>query len=151
MRSIDLLTMAATIYGEARGTSQVDREDIAHVILNRFKDGPDWMKSQRGDGIPDFTIEAVCRDPWQFSCWNMNDPNYPKLKRLMKTPLKALENERFLECLEAALRAFNGRGQKRVGKSLHYHAKSMNFPSAWGTPVEPYRDNGFHLFYEGIK
>lgn len=151
IRAVDVLTMAATIYGEARGTTQIDREDVAQVIINRWRDGPGWMKSQKNDGILDLTIEAVCRDPWQFSCWNMNDSNYPKVTRMLKTPMKSLENPAFRNCLEAALRMLNGNGNNRVGKSLHYHSKSMEFPSAWGTPVEPKRDNGHHIFYEGVK
>ncbi len=40
------------------------------VIRNRAIDGGWW-----GD-----TYDSVCLHPYQFSCWNSNDPNLPKLK-----------------------------------------------------------------------
>ncbi len=35
------------------------------------------MESQRGDGIPDDTLAAVCREPNQFSAWNPSDLELP--------------------------------------------------------------------------
>jgi hypothetical protein len=150
IRPHDIFVMAATIYGESRGTIQPDREDVGHTIMNRLTIGPAWMR-RHADDIPDDTIEAVCRDPYQFSCWNPTDPNYPKLKKIMDDPVAAMGGAAFLKCLEAALRVINGHSKKVIGKSLHYHVKGMAFPKAWGRPVPVKHDNGFHLFYEGVQ
>jgi N-acetylmuramoyl-L-alanine amidase len=72
MNLSDLLTGAATIYGEARGSTQEDRVAVAHTILNRTK-----AKSWYGKAVsphPDHSISAICLKPMQFSCWNKNDP-----------------------------------------------------------------------------
>lgn len=91
--ALDLDTMVRTLYGEARGESQMGRAAVAWVIRNRLAH-PGWWSRDRGDGIPDDTIAAVCRDPWQFSCWNEGDPNREKMTGLDKDFLmyKALED-----------------------------------------------------------
>ncbi len=61
--------MAITIYGEARGESTEGKIAVGSVILERV-DHRDW------DGK---TIHEVCLKPWQFSCFNLNDPNWEKL------------------------------------------------------------------------
>ena len=73
----DLDTMARTVWAEARGEGQKGMEAVAWVIRNRLET-PGWW-SRHPDAIPDDTIAAVCREPWQFSCWNPRDPNLPKL------------------------------------------------------------------------
>lgn len=76
--NFDLDTMALTVWAEARGESYLGMCAVAWVIRNRYEH-PRWWSRNQGDGIPDDTIAAVCRDPWQFSCWNPNDPNRKKL------------------------------------------------------------------------
>ena len=61
MDASDLFTLARTVYGEARGESDQGRAAVAHVVLNRFRSDK-WFSAG--------TIEAVCRKPSQFSCWN---------------------------------------------------------------------------------
>lgn len=70
----DLTTMALTVWAEARGEMPGGQRAVAWVIRNRFEN-PGWWSRNAGDGIPDDTIAAVCRDPFQFSCWNPADPN----------------------------------------------------------------------------
>lgn len=75
---IDLITLALTVWAEARGEGLDGQRAVAWVIRHRWEH-PGWWSRQRGDGIPDDTIEAVCRDPHQFSCWYPSDPQYPRL------------------------------------------------------------------------
>ncbi|MES2252810.1 MAG: cell wall hydrolase, partial [Pseudomonadota bacterium] len=73
MGDIDIL--ARTIYGEARG--EYGRVDgglaaliaVGNVIVNRTQQQT-WFGR---------TVRDVCLKPYQFSCWNRNDPNLPKL------------------------------------------------------------------------
>lgn len=60
-----------TLYGEARGEGDRGMIAVAHVIKNRIIDKR-W---------PD-TGDAVVRQKWQFSSWNVNDPNYKKITEL---------------------------------------------------------------------
>lgn len=62
MTPADIATAAATLWGEARGEGPEGLRAVWHVIQNRAA-----ARKQ--------TIEAVCRAPKQFSCWNANDPN----------------------------------------------------------------------------
>ncbi len=75
----DLDIMALTVWAEARGESLKGQRAVAWVIRNRLE-SPGWWSRQKGDGIPDDTIEAVCRDPWQFSCWLTSDPQSHVIK-----------------------------------------------------------------------
>ncbi|MBK8184864.1 MAG: cell wall hydrolase [Candidatus Competibacteraceae bacterium] len=69
----DIDTMALTVWAEARGELRMGQRAVAWVIRNRYEN-PGWWSRNRNDGIQDDTIAAVCRDPWQFSCWNKSDP-----------------------------------------------------------------------------
>ena len=63
---IDILSRA--LYGEARPWDEDDARAIAHVVLNRvnYKNWPD-------------SIAKVCLQPYQFSCFNVNDPNRTRI------------------------------------------------------------------------
>ena len=67
-RPEDVLAMARTLWGECRGEPRDGQIAVAWVIRNRAEN-PGWWSRERSDGIPDDTIEAVCLDPHQFSCW----------------------------------------------------------------------------------
>ena len=73
MDPIDIL--ARTIWGEARGEPAGGMAAVASVIMNRVAH-PRWW----GTDVP-----SVCEKRWQFSCWNMDDPNRAKL--LAVTPV----------------------------------------------------------------
>lgn len=62
-------TLQLTMLGEARGEEIEGRIAVGCVIRNRMRDPKRW---------PD-VIKDCCLEKWQFSCWNRNDPNYPKL------------------------------------------------------------------------
>lgn len=68
IRSEDILAMARTLWGEARGETREGQIAVAWTIRNRAEN-PGWWSRKRGDGIPDDTIEAVCLAPSQYSCW----------------------------------------------------------------------------------
>ena len=61
--------LARTLWGEARGESLAGQIAVAWTIRNRVNDGK--AKSWWGEGYA-----GVCQKPYQFSCWNKNDPNY---------------------------------------------------------------------------
>jgi N-acetylmuramoyl-L-alanine amidase len=71
----DLDATARTIFGEARSEPLEGQQGVAWVIRNRatWPGSPLWW----GDGIA-----GICQKPWQFSCWNANDPNRAKLLAL---------------------------------------------------------------------
>lgn len=66
--------LALTIYGEARGESIEGQIAVANVVMNRWRGNLGKYK----------TVKEVCLEPYQFSCWNKNDPNHDKLLALAK-------------------------------------------------------------------
>lgn len=65
----NLLHLAKTIYGEARGESVETMLAVGWVIRNRLQ--------LRRYGK---TYKDVVLQPKQFSCWNKDDPNYGVIK-----------------------------------------------------------------------
>jgi len=147
----DLLTGAATIYGEARGSTHEDRVAVAHTILNRTK-----ARSWYGRGMepfPDHSISAVCRKPQQFSCWNLNDPNYPKLAGFIAEPDKATADKSFRGCMRALLDAVDSIEPDPTEGATHYLTTSLHKSGkapAW-SKRDDYIEVGAHRFFTGIK
>jgi spore germination cell wall hydrolase CwlJ-like protein len=69
----NLLHLAKTIYGEARGESIETMLAVGWVIRNRLCSGHYGA-----------TYKDVVLQPKQFSCWNKNDPNYKVIKGMIK-------------------------------------------------------------------
>lgn len=76
--SFDLDQMSLTLWAEARSEGDLGVRAVAWVIRHRYEN-PRWWSRERGDGIKDDTIAAVCRDPYQFSCWNKDDKQAVRL------------------------------------------------------------------------
>jgi N-acetylmuramoyl-L-alanine amidase len=129
-RSIDVL--ARTLWGEARGEGRTGIDAVAAVVVNR-------LRRPRRFGA---TIEEICRKPFQFSCWNENDPNLPKL--LAVGP----DNRELAVCLEVAKAAVEGRLADPTGGADHYHHRSVQ--PAWSAGRTPSAIIGNHLFFNDI-
>ena len=125
----DVDTMARTMWGEARGEVRGGMQAVGGVILNRVADAR-WPNS----------IAAVCKQPFQFSCWNSNDPNLPKLRTV------GLADTAFREAFKLARDAAIGRLPDNTGGANHYHHRSIR-PS-WALGHQPNFELGQHVFYK---
>lgn len=124
-------TLARTIYGEARGEGAAGMQAIANVVLNRVTK-PRWWGND---------IETVCLKPWQFSCWNANDPNVSVIKAVDQTdPI-------FSQCLSIAAQAANGELEDNTGGATSYYDRRMPTPPQWAEGREPCASIGHHLFF----
>lgn len=155
--------MARTLWGEARGESHTGIVAVAWVILNRARadigaDGkPDWW----GEGII-----GVCCKPWQFSCWNENDPNRAKMIAL-KEGDTLFERLRFVAgqtarlAFEGAPREGEGSLQKREwartfadptdGAVAYLTAKLLaTAPPKWAQGRTPCCTIGSHVFFKEV-
>lgn len=113
---------------------------VAWVIRSRATN-PGWWSRQRGDGIPDDTIEAVCLDPHQFSCWWDG-----QAKRVRSSTLAQLGT--LYELAEAVL---NDQIPDPTNGADHYHAILRPegvevWPPVWAQKKVGKRI-GRHLFY----
>ena len=107
---IDIL--ARTIWGEARGDGRVGMEAVASVVLNRVAD-PGWWGRD---------IVSVCQTPWQFSCWNKNNPNREKLLAVTGS------DHSFTTALAVADAAVTGTLADTTGGATSYYAESIPEP-----------------------
>lgn len=134
---LDIDIMAKTIYGEARG--EFHRLDgglssliaVGNVIMNRVRQKKWYGK----------TVREVCLKPWQFSCWNPNDPN----NKILMTPLSGTI---FKACQFIAEHLIDEKWPDLTGGCDHYHTTTLrNFPS-WTLKTKPKYRVGQHLFYD---
>lgn len=145
----DLDILAKTIYGESRGELAIGREAVGCVVINRWQSGK-WFNGTdtNNDGME--SIAEVCRQPWQFSCWNENDPNLPQLLALN------LYNSVFRDCIEVALHVIKNSNDARwAGRdesrgATHYHAAGIPTPK-WAIGKTPVAIIGKHLFFNNIS
>lgn len=86
MRAVaDDVWAVLTLLGEARGESFLGKVAVAEVIRNRM------ARRYLSDG----SVVGTVLKPYQFSCWNTNDPN-----RLVMARAEA-DGPAFLECARA--------------------------------------------------
>jgi cell wall hydrolase len=128
--SATLDVLARTVWGEARGEGRPGMEAVACVIRNRALH-PRWW----GDDIP-----SVCRHPWQFSCWNANDPNLPKLRTVDAS------DPTFAQALTVARAAATGQLLDPTGGADSYYAEGIPAP-AWAARATFTKQIGRHLFF----
>ena len=135
-------TLARTLWGEARGESLAGQIAVAWSIRNRVEmdlhhDGkPDWW----GEGYA-----GVCHKPYQFSCWNKNDPNYPFLIGVKQIPFRELAQARI-----AADQVIDGKVPDPTGGATHYYATSMKMPPAWAAKATQTLKLGGHVFFKDV-
>lgn len=141
-RENEIDVLARTLYGESRGESVAGQQAVAWVIRNRVdaqlrRDGkPDWW----GEGY-----NGVCRAPYQFSCWNRNDPNFPFLSGAKPIP------ERMFNALKAvAMTVIRGEVPDPTGGATHYYATTMPRPPAWVKGATFTVQIGAHRFYRNV-
>lgn len=128
----ELDTMARTVYGEARGESDVGKAAVAWVIKNRAVKPGWWGKD----------IASVCLKRSQFSCWNADDPNASKCAAVD-------ESNDALRHIKAICQAvLDGSIPDPTNGATHYHTKQVAPP--WAATALPCAVIGNHLFYKGV-
>jgi spore germination cell wall hydrolase CwlJ-like protein len=137
--TIDVL--ARTIYGEARGEYHRLEGGLAaliaigNVIMNRYRQQSWYGK----------TIAEVCQKPWQFSCWNKDDPNYLVLRS------DKITGEIFEVCRLVAENIVLGKWPDLVKGCDHYHTDSLTPLPKWAVGKKPTCRIGRHLFYRLVE
>lgn len=128
---IDVL--ARTIWGEARGEGYAGMQAVANVIMNRVKRG----------GWYGLTVTEVCKKPFQFSCWNVNDVNYAKIQNVTTA------DNQFLQAVNIATQAINGSLMDITGGATEYHTRSIK-PNWNYAKLEQTAEIGNHIFYRSL-
>jgi spore germination cell wall hydrolase CwlJ-like protein len=134
----DAEVLARTIYGEARGEYHPGPNGtrgliaVGNVVMNRVAQQT-WFGRSVGE---------VCLKPYQFSCWNPNDPNRLKLLTVSD------ESSIFRTCFDVALTVTAMMCADETCGSDHYFSTSMKTLPPWvGDAPERIRI-GRHRFYK---
>lgn len=139
----DIDILARTLWGEARGEGLHGMIAVGWAIRNRVE------ADLNNDGKPDWWGEGytgVCRAPYQFSCWNKNDPNYAYL-----IGQKIIQTSEFSAAIQAAQSVISGRIPDPTGGATHYYAASMKTPPNWAVKGKRTQQIGGHIFYKDVK
>jgi spore germination cell wall hydrolase CwlJ-like protein len=131
-------TLARTLWGEARGEPVRGIEAVAAVVMNRVA-----RARMRGGWWWGDSVLTVCRKPYQFSCWNVTDPNRPKLLAV------TADDPVFAICQRVARRAIAGLLPDPTNGATHYHWVGIN-PS-WARGHGPSAEIGRHIFYNTVE
>ena len=128
----DVEILARTLWAEARGEGRLGMAAVASTIRNRLLDARwpgTWVK--------------VCRQPRQFSCWNADDPNRPKLMAV------DLGDPAFQQAYAVAATAVADDFKDVSGGANHYLTKEL-FESDrcpfWAVPTAVTCQIGRHVF-----
>lgn len=124
---VDIL--ARTLFGESRPNDKADAVAIACVAMNRVK-LPNW---------PD-NVSEVCLQPYQFSCWNVSDPNRQRIMNASGYWWDA--------CQVIAGHAVKGTLSDPTSRSTHYHTPKVK--PKWSKGKKPIYKTSGHLFFNDI-
>lgn len=138
LRELDADILARTIWGEARGEGKGGMEAVALVVLNRLD-----VSNQKGGYWWGNTLLDICRKPYQFSCWNADDPNYRKLVTVDENDTS------FATALRVARRALLGFIKDPTRNATHYHTRSVQ--PFWAKGKTPCAVIGRHVFYRLVE
>lgn len=127
--------VACTLWGEARNQGAEGMRAVACVIANRLR--------TRYRNCT--TAQAVCLDPFQFSCWLKNDPNQPRMLALARAP-----DGPYRQALAIADELL-ARNLNDISRSArHYYALSMRQPPTWARGKTPCIVIGEHKFFNDV-
>jgi murein DD-endopeptidase MepM/ murein hydrolase activator NlpD len=131
----DLLTLARTIYGEARGEPPAGRAAVAHVVMNRLD------RRFRGDD----TVAKVCRHRAQFSCWNDKDKNLKVIRGIQPGATRLFD-----ACCDVAEQVMKGQAADNTGGATHYYSEEIPRPDWARSPARQTVQIGHHLFFNNV-
>lgn len=130
----DRTALALTMIGEARSQGIDGMQDVGHTIINRANH-PSW----RGK-----TVMEVCLKPWQYSCWNENDPNRGFLIGIPKTdPL-------YNKALDLSANLIAGKLPDTTNGATYYFKVGSPIPT-WAVGHKACYINDRHLFFKDIS
>lgn len=120
---------ARIAWGEARGEPDGGMQAVINVMVNRARD-PRYPGS----------LAAVARQRWQFTAFNRDDPNRPKLEAV------ADDDPEFQRAKRLATYAELGILWDITGGATHYHSEAIKRPT-YLDDAEVTATIGHHVFY----
>lgn len=138
---LDLDFLFRTIYGEARGEETNGRIAVGYVVCNRAKIAKKY-REDHGENHPLYgsgTPASVCTVMYQFSCWNLGDPNLEIIQNLDQ------DSPETVPFIAAAKSALEETIPDPTSGATHYHVPEVS--PAWIQNQMPCARIGRHIFY----
>jgi len=138
---LDIDRLFRTIYGEARSETHMGKLAVGYVVCNRAKIAKEYYEKHKrghplyGSGTP----ASACTMPYQFSCWNLDDPNLEII-----IALKA-DSPKMTPYIKAAREALAETEPDPTNRATHYH--TMDILPDWAVGQIPTVTIGHHKFY----
>lgn len=127
--------IAKTAWGEARGLGSQGMQATLNTLQNRLSSGITWW----GD-----TLRTVALHPFQYSCWNVNDPNQPKLLQVTES------DPQYASAMQLAASALSGSLVDVTGGADSYYAGSLPKPPKWSAGLTPTIQIGDQLYFRTV-
>lgn len=131
----DQQIIALTAWGENRGSGKQGMQSVINAIQNRLSSGVLWWGT---------SLRAICLRPFQFSSWNHNDPNRPKLLEV------TTDDPQYCIALQLAAEALAGTLADIVGNADSYFSLSMPTPPKWAKNLIPTATIGGQVFFKTV-
>lgn len=136
----DELYLSLTLYGEARGEPIQGIVAVASIIRNRV-----LHRSK--------SYMFVCLEKAQFSCWNIDDANYPILTGMLKNPASSLFRDKYyIQCNYVAKGIINGQILSNISTAENYMTIKRykeikaNEPKHWANKLRVLDEVGSQVF-----
>ena len=115
----EVILLALTVWGEARGEDYKGKLAVAWVICNRAR-------------FQETRLSRIVLKAWQFSFWNTNDPSRDDISDIdERGPV-------WEQCLKAATGAyFKHTIDPTYGAEFYYNPSVVAKPSWWDTDTTP--------------
>lgn len=137
----DLEVAAKTLWGEARSEPRIGQIAVAAVLYNRAArvGYAGTLAGQPG------ALKRICLAPWQFSCWNSDDPN--------RAQILALRASDYASQRQVMAHMLTGRNTDPTLGADHYHTVARppgvsSWPPVWAASMRKAGQFGHHLFYD---
>lgn len=136
-QSLEIDTLARTIWGEAGEHGRKEMEALACLILNRVQ-----VSKAKGSYWWGNNIIQVCQKPYQFSCWNRSSYKFRDLLNTDET------TPGYITAVRIAKKAVQGNLQDTVKTATHCH--KVGESPYWAKDESPVAVVGQFLFYRFI-
>lgn len=135
LTAVDRDILTRTLFGEAGNETDAGQIAVIHSIRNRLLRGP----ARRFGGTP----AEVCQKPWQYSCWNANDPMLPRMQRLRP------DSPTYQRLAELVDRAWEM--PDTIDGADHYYASYIAKPRWAEPPARMTAKRGVHMFFANVR
>jgi N-acetylmuramoyl-L-alanine amidase len=132
----DRHVIALTAWGEARSLREDGIQATICVVQNRLASGVAWWGK---------TLRDICLKPWQFSCWNENDPNRSQM-------LAVSDNDPdMVMALGFADQALAGALPDNVNQADSYYDLDLKERPLWSIGRQPVAQIGTQLYFKTVE